>query len=117
MRHCLPRCRTADHASTTDAGPSAIDAIVNPMGHHARQPSEIGEKLHATRYETAWRTMPGRAAGAVTTAFPEPPCRWRITNTASHRIQQTTSSPIAMYVSKSNNIRERLPQFVEPRVS
>src|SRR5437588_8691168 len=61
--------------------------------------------------------MPSRAAGAVTTAFAPPPWRWRITNTSNHRTQQRTSSPMAMYVSKSDNIRERFPQLVEPRVA
>src|SRR2546430_12384664 len=61
--------------------------------------------------------MPSRAAGAVTTAFPALPWRRRIRNTITQRIQQRTSSPIAIYVSKSDNIRERLPQLVKPRVA
>src|SRR5678809_291481 len=61
--------------------------------------------------------MPSRAAGAVTTAFAPPPWLWRITNTSTQRTQQRTSSPMAMYVSKSNDVRERLPQFVKPRVA
>src|SRR4029077_18577594 len=101
----------------TDAGPRTIEAIVNPLGHHWLRPNDIGEKLHTTAYAAPWRKMPTRAAGAVTTAFPARPWRRRITNTSTQKSQQRTSSPMAMYVSKSNNIRERFPQFVEPRMA